>query len=63
MSQVFTDCPNTGKPIYVGLNLEWAQLESLDLIGVDQDIPRCPHCGQEHRFEKQDLYLRTDGAG
>jgi uncharacterized protein (UPF0212 family) len=57
------NCPNTGKPIYVGLNMEWDQLESLELVSVDQQIRKCPHCGQEHRFGKNDLFLRTDGAG
>jgi hypothetical protein len=35
MSQVFMSCPNTGKPVYTGLNMEWAQLESLELASID----------------------------
>lgn len=63
MSQAFMNCPATGKPVYVGLNMEWGELECLDPSAVDCNIPKCPHCGQAHRFEKNDLYLRTDGAG
>jgi hypothetical protein len=56
-------CPNTGKPVYTGLNMEWAQLESLELASIDQHISECPHCGQEHHFNKNDLFLRADGGG
>ena len=63
MSQVFMDCPTTRKPVYVGLNMEWSQLEGFDPGNADQNIPDCPHCGKPHRFEKTDLYLRADGGG
>ena len=63
MSQALMKCPNTAKPLYVGLNLEWGELECLDLVAVDQQVSNCPHCGQTHRFEKNDLFLRADGAG
>lgn len=63
MSQVFMDCPTTRKPVYVGLNMEWNQLEGFDPGNADQNIPDCPHCGKPHRFEKTDLYLRADGGG
>ncbi|MEL0110234.1 MAG: hypothetical protein VW835_00750 [Rickettsiales bacterium] len=63
MSQVFMDCPKTKKPIYVGLNMEWNQLEAFDPASTDRRVPACPHCGKSHRFEKADLYLRADGGG
>ena len=63
MSQVFISCPKTEKPVYVGLNMEWGQLEALDMASVDQRIKKCPHCGQEHWFKKNDLFLRADGGG
>lgn len=63
MSQVFMDCPSTQKPVYVGLNMEWGQLEALNLNNTDRHISECPHCGEAHRFEKVDLYLRADGGG
>ena len=63
MSQVFMDCPATKKPVYVGLNMEWAQLEAFDQDEADRNIAKCPHCGAAHAFEKADLYLRADGGG
>lgn len=63
MSQVFMNCPNTGKPVYIGLNMEWGQLEALDPRTIDRRVPSCPQCGLEHRFEKRDLFLRADGSG
>ena len=55
MSQVFMDCPTTRKPVYVGLNMGWHQLEGFDPGNADQNIPDCPHCGKPHRFKKTDL--------
>ena len=63
MSQVFMDCPTTRKLVYVGLNMEWNQLEALEPVATDPNVSNCPHCGKSHRFEKQDLYLRADGGG
>ena len=60
MSQAYIYCPNTRMDIYVGLNLEWLQLDSLEL--PTQEI-LCPRCGETHEYSKQDLYLRADGAG
>ena len=60
MSQAYINCPKTKKDIYVGLNLEWSQLDSLEL--PPQEIT-CPQCGETHEFSKQDVILRADGAG
>ena len=63
MSQVFMDCPTTRKLVYVGLNMEWNQLEAFEPVATIPNISNCPHCGKSHRFEKRDLYLRADGGG
>ena len=60
MSQAYINCPTTKKDIYVGLNLEWSQLDGLEM--PPQDII-CSKCGDTHRFEKEDMLLRADGAG
>lgn len=60
MSQAFIACPTTRREVYVGLNLEWLQLDSL---GTHVEAIECPHCGKTHRFSKEDLLLRADGAG
>ena len=63
MSQVFITCPTTGKPVYVGLNMEWNELESFNPGNQDLRLPNCRHCGQEHTYQKSDLFLRADGGG
>jgi hypothetical protein len=63
MAQVFMRCPETGKPVYVGLNMDWNELESFDPAGRQLMVPECPYCREEHRFQKIDLFLRADGAG
>ncbi len=60
MSQAFIVCPNSEKYVYVGLNLEWLELETLE-IG-DQTLT-CPVCGETHVWNKDDLLLRSDGSG
>lgn len=59
MSQAFILCPNSHKYIYVGLNLEWLELESLEL--GDQELT-CPKCGEIHVWDKHDVTLRSDGS-
>lgn len=60
MSQAFIRCPNSEKYVYVGLNLEWLDLETLDL--GEQELT-CPVCGKIHVWNKDDLTLRSDGSG
>ena len=63
MAQVFMRCPETGKPVYVGLNMDWNELETFDPAGKRMTVPQCPYCRAEHPFQKIDLFLRADGAG
>ncbi len=60
MSQAYISCPKTRREVYVGLNVEWLQLDSL---GNQTEEIECPHCGKTHKYSKQDLLLRADGAG
>ena len=46
MSQVFMDCPTTRKPVYVGLNMEWNQLEAFEPVATNPNVSNCPHCGK-----------------
>lgn len=63
MSQVFITCPNTGKSVYVGLNMDWHQLEQFDPGVENLTVPKCRQCGQEHDIHKADMFLRADGGG
>jgi len=60
MSQAFITCPETGKPVYVGINTEWLQLTS---VTPGEQTIDCPECGQRHRWTKEEIILRADGAG
>ena len=60
MSQAYIYCPKSKKDIYVGLNLEWSQLDSLE-PPVREITP--PRRGETHRFSKQDVIPRADDAG
>lgn len=60
MSQAFIDCPETGRPIYVGLNFEWLQLEAVEIGNQTID---CRQCGERHVWNKNDVNLRADGGG
>ena len=60
MSQVLITCPETGRPVYTGLNFEWPTFESTDL---PKQTLKCPLCGKVHEWAKTDAYLRADGGG
>ena len=60
MSQAFINCPETGRPIYVGYNFEWLQLDSVD---IGEETIDCRQCGQSHAWTRNDLNLRSDGGG
>jgi uncharacterized protein YbaR (Trm112 family) len=60
MAQAFILCPTTKNYVYVGMNLEWLDLETLAL--KDEELT-CPQCGEKHVWNKDDLTLRADGGG
>jgi len=60
MAQAFILCPKTTDYVYVGLNLEWLDLETMTL--EDEELV-CPRCGEKHVWNKDDLTLRSDGGG
>jgi hypothetical protein len=62
MSQAFILCPVSEKYVYVGLNLEWLEVDGLELELGEQEIG-CRHCGKSHVWNKDQLVLRSDGGG
>lgn len=60
MSRVLITCPETGKPVYTGLNMEWLNLDASQLGEYELD---CPECGKRHRWTKRDCRLMADGGG
>ncbi len=59
MPQVMIECPETGRHVYAGLNFDWTGFESLPPQVMTL---RCPACGEEHRWTKEDAFLRADGG-
>ena len=60
MSQAYIICPATVRHVYVGLNFEWLQIDSLD---IEEQTIDCPECGSQHHWNKDDVVLRADGGG
>ena len=60
MPQLFILCPETGKEVYTGLNMDWFDLDAYDL---KPEPLECPHCDGTHSWTKDDVQLRADGAG
>jgi hypothetical protein len=46
------DCPTTRKLVYVGLNMEWSQVEGLDSGNADQNISDRPNLRQTSPVRK-----------
>jgi hypothetical protein len=52
-------CPATGKPISIGIT---TTKESFENSEYQNNSVGCPHCGQVHRWSKEDAYLAADAA-
>ena len=59
MPQVMIMCPETGKPVYTGMNFDWWSFESVQL---PKSSIACPKCGEVHEWEKTDAFLQADGG-
>ena len=55
MPRVMIKCSKTGKPVDTGMVFDKASFESSNLI--NNTIGRCPHCGENHTWNKEDAYL------
>ncbi len=60
MPRVLIECPDTGKQVYTGINLNWETFESYK-FGA-QTLP-CPECGREHQWSRADALLDEAGGG
>lgn len=45
--RVMITCPDFGKRVYTGPNLDWSALEAL---GEEEHSFRCPSCGTTHKL-------------
>ena len=51
---ILIKCPDSGKPILIGLFMNKATF--LNLL-IDSREVRCPHCGKVHVWNKKDAHL------
>ena len=48
-------CPNTGKAVPTGINMDQASFDSSDMR--DNALGGCPACGGTHVWNKEDAFL------
>lgn len=60
MSTLKIRCPQTGRPIAVGIEVEPDALRHLPDV---KSHVLCPECGQMHVWSKADTFLDPDDAG
>ncbi len=61
MARVMVTCPDSGRQVYTGLNLDWSALEALDKDEEHSFV--CPSCGRTHSWTRDDADLIADGSG
>ena len=60
MPRVMIECPETGRPVYTGINLNWETFES---YRFDSQTLSCPECGRQHQWSRADALLDEAGGG
>lgn len=60
MPQLLIDCPETLLPVKTGMSVS---RESFDTVTLKNNATDCPHCGQMHRWDKEDAYFKGDVKG
>lgn len=59
MARVMITCPETGKPIYTGMNFDWGPFES---VQINEKAVPCHLCGETHVWRRKDAFLDEDGG-
>jgi endogenous inhibitor of DNA gyrase (YacG/DUF329 family) len=54
MARLMIRCPQTGKPVFTGMDMPPA---AFDRATLESNTVRCPHCGEPHTWQKADAYL------
>ena len=58
MATIYTSCPNTGREISTGIEIDADSFARMPDVIARID---CPHCGERHNWSKHNAYLR-DGS-
>ena len=60
MSRAMIRCPESGRMIYTGVDLEWEEVAASRFVG---EKLACPRCGAVHAWNENDIELDEDGCG
>jgi hypothetical protein len=60
MSRAMIRCPETGRMVYTGMDIDWDGLEAARFVGESMS---CPRCGTVHAWNETDITLDEDGCG
>jgi hypothetical protein len=52
-------CPKTGKAVPTGIAMDPASYVS---VSLENNVTRCPHCGEGHRWSKEQVFWETESA-
>jgi hypothetical protein len=52
-------CPSTGKPLNTGFGMDKQSYKTTEL---KNNTVKCPHCGQQHTWSKEDVLLEGELA-
>lgn len=56
MPEVIIKCPETGKPVRTGMVMDEQSFNTASL--KDNVLIRCPACGKDHCWSKEDAFLK-----
>ena len=56
MPEIMIKCPKTQKEVCTGMKMDKADFETSKLPNNNM-IMHCPHCGENHTWDKEDAYL------
>ncbi len=66
MARLMIKCPMTGQPVFTGMDLtpvsngmEFTR-EAFDSSTLKDNSVSCPHCHQQHVWQKEDAYLEDE---
>jgi hypothetical protein len=58
MARIMIKCPETGKPLFAGMYVPKELFEVASF--TNNTMKDCPHCGQDHTWEKKDAWIEED---
>ena len=59
MPRIMITCPVTKKPVYTGMTMDKERFEAPHNF-LANNVIRCPHCGDVHRWDKADAYVESE---